>query len=349
MRIKSFIALLLIFVFASSTASAVTPNLIYKGKYTDDEGYTYYLQRVYGGIPVYGEGVYLTFDGDGNLIYLHDGIGEGTFEKAENIIGMGDAMKGISFDILKPCYIKVGNIYRYVLKPDEFSIDASTGKLIMAEDDKVEIAGDSAIKWENEGAIGELEKILGQAGYSYSSKIYREFNGAENVTYISGNKDLSYLNVAIHENEPISIAFSAMHADEEYKDAGMQKAVAAAWMLYRKIVPEGNKAQMNSYETEKDYRIDFVRTENGIPVEDNGLYVVISKNGLLKSLSYRWDHADFEDIKNVNTSAILSRFIEAAEMELYYKKTGDRYIPVYTASKDIEYITPQGSLFLRPL
>ncbi len=351
-KIKSFAVLLLIFTFICTSAFADAPGLIYKEKCTGDDGYTYRLQRVHDGIPVLNEGVYITFDKEGNLIYLSDDIGEGEFEKAAASIDLKSAVNNIPLEILRPLYIYDGKIYRYVFKPAEFAVDARTGGIIAEGKDMAEVEGDSDIDWEYKDVTGDLEKILGQAGYSYKQSFYKEFNGAADVTYISGSKSFGYINLAIHEDKPIYIAFSAFNAasgGDDVQDAGVQNAIDTAERLYRELVPKGNISQMSCRDTERDYTIDFVRTQDGVPVEDNGFYVAMSKDGNVKSINYRWDHTDFERIPKIDKEGILSNYIEAAQIGLYYKKTGNRYIPVYAASKDIDYITPQGTPSFRSL
>ncbi|MDI6602075.1 MAG: hypothetical protein QME46_09910 [Thermoanaerobacteraceae bacterium] len=350
MKIKSFIVMLIILILAHGTALADAPNLIFKNKNVYDDEYTYYLQRIYNGIPVYNEGVYITFDKDGNLIYLYDNLGEGEFEKAETTVSIQDAIENITGDILIPYYIKDGDIYKYVLKPVDFAVNAATMELIKQENADFEVEGNSTMEWrDKEGALKELGELLGQNGYNYSEKNYQEFNGSKNITYISGNKKFSYLNVAIYEEKPVSIMFSSMHSDEYSGIIDQKEAISIADRIFKKIVPEGNRALMSIYETEKDYQIDFIRIENGIRVEDNGLYVVISKDGYIKSLKYRWDNADFDKPLNINTEKILENYIEAAEIKLCYKKVRDKYTPVYAASKKIEYVTPQGSVYYHSL
>ncbi|TZE81720.1 YcdB/YcdC domain-containing protein [Calorimonas adulescens] len=350
MRFKTFITVLLVCILVYGHAYAEGPNFILKGKNVLEDGIIYYLQRIYNGIPVYDEGVYLTIDRNGELIYLSDSFGDGDFAESKNIVSLQDALGNIHDSVLKSWYIKEKDGYVRVLKPTEFVVDASTGKVIDLEDEGYEIEGNSALDWgDTDMTLNKMEALLEQDGYTYTQKTYSEFNGSRNTNYITGNKKFSYLNIAIADNKVISIMFSSLHSDGTDRTVDAKSVRTVADKIFKEIVLKGNKAIGHMNETEKGYRFNYVRMENGIEVEDNGLEIVMSKDGYIESLKYRWDAASFNDTGCFDMEEILKRYIEAAEFNLYYRKLGNRYIPVYAASKRIEYITSQGSVVYNPV
>jgi Fungalysin/Thermolysin Propeptide Motif. len=191
MRFKTFITVLLVCILVYGHAYAEGPNFILKGKNVLEDGIIYYLQRIYNGIPVYDEGVYLTIDRNGELIYLSDSFGDGDFAESKNIVSLQDALGNIHDSVLKSWYIKEKDGYVRVLKPTEFVVDASTGKVIDLEDEGYEIEGNSALDWgDTDMTLNKMEALLEQDGYTYTQKTYSEFNGSRNTNYITGNKNL---------------------------------------------------------------------------------------------------------------------------------------------------------------